>query len=93
MKYLTLKQVADKFGVCTKTISKLAKNHKIPHTCALGCLRFPEAVLDHWAQNPDQVVSEWFQQEVTHGGIDDGNETTGAHELGRSLFLRGCSGD
>ncbi|MCP4446464.1 MAG: helix-turn-helix domain-containing protein [Myxococcales bacterium] len=91
MKYLTLQQTAEKFGVSAKTVRRLAKRHMIPCTSALGPLRFPEALLDEWAKSPNPVTERWFSsKEAEHEDLENGDKK--ARQVGRSLFLHGCDG-
>ena len=95
MNYLTLKQTAAKFNVSVRTIARLVKERKIPHTYAAGKIRFPEAVLEEWAQAPEVTAAAWFSgiiepQPGTEKGCnaEEKDNEERADNLGRDIFLQ-----
>jgi len=49
-KYLTRKEVADRFGVDPRTIDNWRRNYDMPHYRMGGQVRFKESEVDAWAQ-------------------------------------------
>ena len=89
-RWLTKRQVAEKLGVQPKTVQRRVRDKKIPHSRAVGPLRFPEDIIDQWMKCPELVADHWFagsEVATDHGEVDVSKETEG-EALGRALFLR-----
>lgn len=92
--YLSVDEVADKFSVSAKTIKRLVARQRIPFVRIGVQLRFPALMLDDWARDPDLVASRWFAAKEAAGKREkeeNVSDPTEGEELGRSLFLHGCS--
>jgi len=59
-RYVTIGQVAEKFGVSEKTIRRKVNARQIPYVRTLGHLRFPLELLDDWVRQPELITDLWF---------------------------------
>jgi excisionase family DNA binding protein len=63
--YLTVADLARRFGITERTVSRLTQHGQLPGFKVGGQWRFSESMLDEWVH--DSVKMDWLKHEDSNG--------------------------